>query len=118
MPPFDTRFDAAVHPLPPPVGARAEAPSIRAEAAYRVPWRVDRRRAPWYALLNIGDEPAHAVQLSSLGDGRLLWQPLLRVEPGGQLTFVLRADDPARDCIATLRWFRPNGDEYLWRIAF
>ncbi|MFK4728180.1 hypothetical protein ROT00_00675 [Agromyces mediolanus] len=104
-----------------PHGARSEAveatPALSPEA-YRVPWKIDRSRAPWYTLLNTGDESAHGVHLSLFGDGRLLWQPLLRVAPGDQVAFVLRADDPARDCVAVLRWFRAGGEEYLWRIAF
>ncbi|GAA2462928.1 hypothetical protein [Agromyces soli] len=104
-----------------PHGARpvaVDAHPVPSPIAYRVPWQIDRSRAPWYALHNTGDEPAHGVHLSLFGDGRLLWQPLLRVEPGEHVSFVVRADDPARDCVAVLRWFRTSGEEYLWRIAF
>ncbi|QAY74961.1 hypothetical protein ET445_10040 [Agromyces protaetiae] len=99
-----TRFDDEPWPL--------------AEPAYRVPWRVDRSRDPWFTLVNDGDEPASGVQISLSGDGRLLWRPLLTVAAGDQVTFVVQADDPARNCIACVRWFRPDGTEYLWRISF
>lgn len=87
-------------------------------AAYRVPWRIDRSRDPWFTLVNESDETLRAVHLILSGDGRLMWNPLLRVPPGGEVRFVLQADDPARDCVACVRWFRANGDEFLWRIAF
>jgi hypothetical protein len=40
------------------------------------------------------------------------------LEPGDALEIVISGADLARDTIALVRWFRPNGQEYLWRVSF
>lgn len=88
-------------------------PTVR---AYRVPWRIDRTREPTLVLSNIGNEPLHGVRLSLHGDGSVIFGADSRVPPGGHAIF--RASGcltPAS--IVTLRWFRPDETEYLWRIA-
>ncbi|QEO15599.1 hypothetical protein FLP10_15055 [Agromyces intestinalis] len=96
----------------------AIAPSHDPALAYRVPWRVDRSHDPWFSLVNESDEPLNGVHLTLSGDGRLMWRPLLSVPPGESVSFVVHADDPARNTIACVRWFRPDGGEYLWRVSF
>lgn len=86
--------------------------------AYRVPFEVERVLAPRFTLHNRGSESLHGVTLTLLGDGRLLWGLPTALDAGGSLQFVVRADDPARNSVLVVRWFRPNGDEYLWRVAF
>ena len=79
---------------------------LPASVAYQVPWRVDRS----------GEEPVHGVRLSLHGDGSVLFASNSLVAPGDHATF--RASGcltPAS--IVTLRWFRPDETEYLWRIA-
>lgn len=88
------------------------------DIAYRVPWFVDRSAAPWYSLVNNGDEELTGVHLTLNGEGDLLWRPLLRVAPGAAIDVVVRGDDPARGSIMCVRWFRPNSEEYVWRVSF
>ena len=41
-----------------------------------------------------------------------------RLIQGECLTVTVRGRDIARDTVMIIRWFRPSGDEYLWRISF
>jgi len=87
--------------------------------AYRVPFVVDRSRAPLrYYLVNRSAETLDSVRLSVLGSGLLLPVSQSRVLPGGLLGFAVRGPNIARESVVIVRWFRPNGDEYLWRVSF
>jgi hypothetical protein len=87
--------------------------------AYRVPFAVDRSKAPQrYYLINRSDERLDAVRLCLLGSGVMLPLSSRRLQPGAMLSFVVRGSDISRDTVVVVRWFRPNGDEYLWRISF
>lgn len=86
--------------------------------AYPVPLRIDRSRAPRYEITNIGVEPLRAVTLALLGSGLLLSESPQRLPPGESLTFTLRSENPARNTIVVVRWFRPSGEQYLWRVSF
>ena len=87
--------------------------------AYRVPFVVDRSRAPVrYYLVNRSSETLDSVRLSVLGSGLLLPVSQSRVMPGGLLGFAVRGPNIARNTVVIVRWFRPNGDEYLWRVSF
>ena len=87
--------------------------------AYRVPFAVDRSRAPVrYYLVNRSAEVLDSVRLSMLGSGFLVPISSSRVLPGGVLGFTVRGRELARNSVVIVRWFRPNGDEYLWRVSF
>ena len=87
--------------------------------AYRVPFVVDRSRAPVrYYLVNRSSETLDSVRLAVLGSGLLLPTTQSRVLPGGLLGFAVRGSNLARTTVVIVRWFRPNGDEYLWRVSF
>lgn len=87
--------------------------------AYRVPFAVDRSRAPVrYYLVNRSAEVLESVRLSMLGSGFLVPISSSRMLPGGVLGFTVRGRELARNSVVIVRWFRPNGDEYLWRISF
>ena len=87
--------------------------------AYRVPFVVDRSRAPYrYYLVNRSSETLDSVRLSVLGSGLLLPVSQSRVLPGALLGFAVRGPNLARNSVVVVRWFRPNGDEYLWRVSF
>ena len=58
------------------------------------------------------------MRLSVLGSGLLLPVSQSRVMPGGLLGFAVRGPNIARNTVVIVRWFRPNGDEYLWRVSF
>jgi hypothetical protein len=87
--------------------------------AYRVPFAVDRSRAPdHYYLVNHSDETLERIRLSLLGSGFMLPLSRRRLTPGTALAFAPRGENLGRDSVVIVRWFRPNGDEYLWRVAF
>jgi hypothetical protein len=90
----------------------------RPAVAYAVPLRIDRARAPRYELTNVGSEPLRAVTLTLLGSGLMLPGAPKGLFPGQSLSFTLRADNPARNTIVVVRWFRPSGEQYLWRVSF
>jgi len=87
--------------------------------AYRVPFVVDRSNAPQrYYLVNRSEETLDAVRLCLLGSGLMLPLSSRRLLPGSTLSFAVRGSDLARNSVVVVRWFRPNGEEYLWRISF
>ncbi|MFB2556684.1 hypothetical protein [Herbiconiux liangxiaofengii] len=87
--------------------------------AYRVPLRLDRRDAPHrYRLTNAGDEPLRGLSFSLLGGGVMRASPPLLLVPGQQVQLTLRGDQLTLSGVLIVRWFRPNGDEYLWRVSF
>jgi hypothetical protein len=87
--------------------------------AYRVPFVVDRSRAPVrYYLVNRSGETLHGLRLAVLGSGLLLPVSQTRLLPGGVLGFAVRGHELARNSVVVVRWFRPNDDEYLWRVSF
>jgi hypothetical protein len=87
--------------------------------AYRVPFAVDRSNAPSrYYLVNRSAETLESVRLCLLGSGIMLPLSSRRVLPGAAIAFAARGAHLARDSVVIVRWFRPNGEEYLWRISF
>lgn len=87
--------------------------------AYRVPLRLDRRGAAGvYLLTNVGDEPLRGLSFSLLGAGLMRASPPLLVVPAQQVQLTIRGDELPVSAILIVRWFRPNGDEYLWRVSF
>jgi hypothetical protein len=86
--------------------------------AYRVPWQVDRRQAPTYHLVNRSTEPLRGVTFDLTG-AAIMRAPIPRtVQPSESLTLTILGHDLARDTILLVRWFKPGGDEYLWRVSF
>lgn len=83
-----------------------------------MPWRVDREQAPRYGLVNVGREAAIGVMLYPLGSSTLVVGAPTTLGPGGRLDFSVLGDDVARAMVIVVRWFRPSGEEYLWRISF
>lgn len=86
--------------------------------AYPVPFRIDRSRAPRYRLVNASAEPLRWVRIELVGPGIATARPTPRLEPGAALDVLVRGPDLARDSRLCVRWLRPNGEEYLWGIAF
>ena len=88
-------------------------------APYRVPFRVDRTDAPpVYRLVNTSTEVLTGVRVLLLGTGLMLPVSRWRLKPGASLTVIVRGSDLARSSVLVVRWFRPNGEEYLWRVSF
>ena len=87
--------------------------------AYPVPLAVDRSRGPRVQrLLNVGDEPLLDLRVTLLDTGLLVPVATSRLEPGGTMSVSVIGPELERRGIAVVRWFRPGGDEYLWRFSF
>ncbi|MCU1424550.1 MAG: hypothetical protein JWM51_841 [Microbacteriaceae bacterium] len=91
------------------------------QIAYRVPFVVDRSRAPHrYRLVNRSTEPLDAVHIMVLRSGATLPMNTRRLPPGKALNFAGSGHRPGHAAlfdIVIVRWFRPNGEEYLWRVV-
>lgn len=85
--------------------------------AYRVPWRVDRRHAPTLLLVNDGPEPLCAVSVTISGAAIMRATAPRDLALGGGLPITVRGHDTERNTVLIVRWCRPNGDEYLWRVS-
>ncbi|WP_240183668.1 hypothetical protein [Leifsonia aquatica] len=86
--------------------------------AYRVPWHVDRSTAPHYRIVNTSREVLRGVSICIAGSARLHLSGPTSVRPGESVRASLSGGDPARDTLLVVRWFPPDGREYLWQIAF
>ena len=134
---YDTIISAFEHRLPED-GADAVAiieelveyatPGIRAmtgprspcfEFAYPVPFQLHRDIGPRrYLLTNRGSETLDGVMVSLLGAGVMPATTPSTLHPGEGLEVVIAARDLARDTLLVVRWFRPSGEEFLWRVSF
>ncbi|MEN0086093.1 MAG: hypothetical protein AAGC66_15110 [Leifsonia sp.] len=85
--------------------------------AYPVPWRVDRSTAPHLRLVNAGREPLSGVTVSVSGGSRLRVSGPSSVRPGEAVRASISGRDPERDTVLVVRWFPPDGREYLWQIS-
>lgn len=87
--------------------------------AYTVPFTLDRSRAPRvYRLRNESTETVTGVRVTLVGTGLLVPVATTRLEPGGSVDLCVLGVELARSAVAVVRWFRPDGDEYLWRFSF
>lgn len=87
--------------------------------AYPVPLRLDRRDAPRsYILRNVSPEPLSGLSFSLLGGAVMRATAPLLLRPGQEVRLTIRADDLPRSGVLIVRWFRPDGGEYLWRVSF
>jgi len=86
--------------------------------AYPVPFRIDRSRAPRYRLVNASAERLRWVRIEMDGPGVASARLTPRLEPGGAVEVMVRGPDLAERSRLCVRWLRPNGEEYLWAIAF
>jgi hypothetical protein len=93
-------------------------PEASPPPAYLVPLHIDRTEAPLYRLTNDGVEELRGLALTLLGPGIMLAGIPTRLAPGDSIEFTLRGDDLSRSTIVIVRWFRPWGGEYLWRVSF
>lgn len=93
-------------------------PPRRPTEAYAVPFLLDRSRSPNFLLLNVSDEDLYGLTFRLSGPGIVAPLGPLELRAGNVIRFSVRGDEPARSSVLIVRWFRPNGDEYLWRISF
>ncbi|RKR74714.1 hypothetical protein [Frondihabitans australicus] len=87
--------------------------------AYEVPLWIDREGAPRvYRVCNLGDEPIRGLRATLLGPGHLEPVHVPVLTSGGDVSLTVVGPDLERGSVAVLRWFRPDGTEYLWRFSF
>lgn len=103
--------------------SRMHLAAVSTESAYRVPWLFERgdgvdRPANCFTLRNLGAESLTAVTFNLYGSGVMPASAPATLQPGDFLEIVVSGADLARDTIAVIRWFRPDGQEYLWRVSF
>ncbi|MCU1423601.1 MAG: hypothetical protein JWN36_3252 [Microbacteriaceae bacterium] len=93
--------------------------SPQTQYPYAVPFRVDRDAGPRrYLLTNTSEERLDGIALSLLGQGVMPASPPRALEPGETLEVLISARDLARSTVLVVRWFRPTGEEFLWRVSF
>jgi hypothetical protein len=89
------------------------------DLAYPVPFVIDRRQAPHAIVLtNHSSERLGGLSFSLLGTGVMRTNAPLLLDPGQQVRLVVKGHELPRRSIVIVRWFRPDGSEYLWRITF
>ncbi|MDQ1581985.1 MAG: hypothetical protein QOF36_39 [Microbacteriaceae bacterium] len=86
--------------------------------AYRVPWLVSRGHAPLFRIINVGREQLWGVTLTLSGAAVMRASAPRQVRPGESLTVTIHGRQLERDTVLIVRWFRPSGEEYLWRVSF
>ncbi len=89
------------------------------ELPYRVPLEFDRSLAPRrYRIVNVGGEPLRGVTALLSGPGVMTALPPTALAPGAWVDLAIRGQDLARSTVLVVRWIRPDGREYLWRVSF
>ncbi|MFF2051325.1 hypothetical protein ACFVU2_06940 [Leifsonia sp. NPDC058194] len=68
--------------------------------------------------MNTSREVLRGVSISVAGSSRLRVSAPASVHPGESVRASVTGRDPARDTLLVVRWFPPDGREYLWQIAF
>ena len=85
--------------------------------AYRVPFLLEREPAQHaYRLTNTSLETVHGVTFTLHGAGIMAASAPRVVRPQHGIEVTIAARSSA--AILVIRWCRPNGVEYLWRVAF
>ncbi len=102
---------------------RAHLAALSTDSAYRVPWLFERgdgvtQPQNRFTLRNLGLERLSGVTLNLYGSGVMPATAPATIGAGDALQIVVAGHDLARDTIGLVRWFRPNGQEYLWRVSF
>jgi hypothetical protein len=102
---------------------RSHLAALNTDNAYRVPWQFERgdglaMPANCFKLRNLGPERLTRVTFNLYGSGIMPSSAPSTLEPGDSLEIVISGADLARDTIGLVRWFRPGGQEYLWRVSF
>jgi hypothetical protein len=97
--------------------------ALSTDSAYRVPWHFERGDGQaashnCFTLRNLGPERLAAVTFNLYGSGIMPASAPATLEAGDALEIVISGRDLAKDTIGLVRWFRPNGQEYLWRVSF
>ena len=84
------------------------------EDAYPVPFSLE-REPPAYRLLNHSAEPVHGVAVIVHGASALAANSPAKLQPGEALEVTIDKRHREAGSLIVVRWFRPDGVEYLWR---
>ena len=92
---------------------------VSRQLAYRVPFLLEREPARHlYRLTNTSAELVHGVTFTLHGTGVMAISPPRVVRPQHGIEVSIAGRNLAANTILVIRWFRPSGVEYLWRVAF
>ncbi|AGW41039.1 hypothetical protein O159_09020 [Leifsonia xyli subsp. cynodontis DSM 46306] len=83
-----------------------------------MPWSVDRSGAPHYRIVNTNREELRGVTVSIAGSASLRVSAPTSIRPGEAVRASVSGGHPERDTVLVVRWFPPDGREYLWQISF
>jgi hypothetical protein len=87
--------------------------------AYRVPFRVTRdHRATTYTLINSSAETLTGLSFTLHGPGLLAASTDATLPPRHGVEVSVAGREHGDATILVVRWFRPDGVEYLWRVPF
>lgn len=87
--------------------------------AYRVPFRLERDAVRGTCrLINTSNEVVRGASFTLHGSGVMAVSAPALLPPGHGVEVSIAAADLAHSTILVVRWFRPDGVEYLWRVAF
>lgn len=83
-----------------------------------MPWHVDRSAPPVYRLVNTGRDVLRGVSVTVAGRATVTVSAPASIAPGDAVVTTVSGRDLARGTVLVVRWFRPDGDEYLWHVSF
>lgn len=87
------------------------------EVAYRVPWFVDRLRAPKYVVTNVSTELAGSVCFQfTCSEGQRGVKRCADVAPGRSFLVDASSVYP-HDVSVSVMWYRADGVEYVWTFV-
>lgn len=86
--------------------------------AYRVPFRVERHGCGRLRLVNRSEEVLNSVVFLLHGPGLMAARPGGLLTPGEHAELTVKGQQLERATAVVVRWARPNGEDYLWRISF
>ena len=86
--------------------------------ANSLPGTVERSGAPHFRLVNTSSEELRGVTVSIAGSASLRVSSPSSIRPGEAVRASLHGGDAARDTLLVVRWFPPDGREYLWQVSF
>jgi hypothetical protein len=93
--------------------------STPSDPAYPVPFVVERDAGPRrYLITNASRERLDGITINLLGAGVMPASAPRALEPGESLEVLISVRDLARSTVLIVRWFRPSGEEFLWRVSF
>lgn len=94
-------------------------PAAPPPVAYRVPFELERRpRQGSLRLRNVSPEALDGVRLHLDGPGVMAASLPQQLPPGSALEVQVLGDGLAVETLLVVRWFRPDGVEYLWQVSF